>query len=75
MSCDFQIEFLQNCQTQNNNKIDGAQRENSTEKKHITKNESAVVAPSAASNFNRQKNTSISFLNVRVTHILFELFC
>ena len=66
VSCDFQIEFLQNCQTQNNNKIDGAETEKSTEEENITKNENPVECHSTASNFSRQKNSSISFINVRV---------
>ena len=79
VSCDFQIEILQNCQTQNNYKIDGAETEKSTEEKNITKNENPVECHSAASNFSQQKNSSISFINVRVTlhltritHLLFS---
>ena len=67
VSCDFQIEILQNCQTQNNYKIDGAETEKSTEEENITKNENPVECHSAASNFSPQKNSSISFINVRVT--------
>ena len=68
VSCDFQIEFLQTCQKRNNNKIDGAERATSEEEQHIAKNESTVICHSTASNFRRQKNTSVSFLKVRVIH-------
>ena len=66
VSCAFQIDFLQGCQTQINDKIDEAQKEKSTEKEYSTKNESSGVCHNTASNFNGQKNTPISFLNVRV---------
>ena len=67
VSCDFQIEILQNCQAQNNYRIEGAETEKSTEEENITKNENPVECHSAASNFSPQKNSSISFINVRVT--------
>ena len=65
----FQIEFLQACKKRNNDKTDGAERQKSIEEHNDVKNEGTVICHSTASNFKRQKHSSVAFLNVRVDQL------